>query len=111
MEKNVFPTTASSRNENLTEVDIDMRAEGSIPTNLQVAPNPFNDQITVAYEAQSETATLSIYHISGAKLYEQALPMDTRSHFIPMTDLENGVYILAVQEEGQLPIQHQIIKQ
>ena len=102
---------ASSRSGDLPAFDLDLSILEDTPIDLQVSPNPFNDQITVAYAAQSETALLSIYHISGAKLYEQALPVDAATHFIPMTDLQNGVYILAVQEEGQLPIQRQIIKQ
>jgi len=108
--RNLFPANASSRNGDI-DVDVDLTIEGAIPANLQVTPNPFNEQITVEYEAKSETAKLSIYHISGAKVYEQALPVDTRSHYVPMVDLDSGVYILAVQEKGQAPIQRQIIKQ
>ena len=79
---------------------------------VEILPNPFNEQIKVDYSAKTETARLSIYHISGAKVYEQVLPLGSSSHVISTTNMESGVYYMTISEKNSATIiQHQIVKQ
>ena len=67
--------------------------------------------LNVAYTATTETAQLTIYHVSGARVYKQTLSKGTPSHTIQAGNLENGLYILTVEEQGQTPKTLQLVKQ
>jgi len=102
--------TAESRSAEQSDADLILTDVGMTKT-VEVAPNPFTDGLQVKYEVATENTLLSIYHINGKKVYEQYLAVDNVVHTIEGTNLENGFYILSIQEEGQQAINLRIIKQ
>jgi len=103
---------ASSRSADRSEIDVDFSNLVDLTTtDFRASPNPFDGVINLTYTATTETARLAIYHVSGARVYEQTLSKDTPSHNIQTRNLENGLYILTVEEQGQSPRTIQLVKQ
>ena len=103
---------ASSRSSDRSAIDVDLSNLVDLTTTeFAASPNPFDREINVIYTATTDDAQLNIYHVSGARVYKQTLSKDTPSHRIQTGDLENGLYILTVEEQGQAPRTLQLVKQ
>lgn len=79
--------------------------------NFKVYPNPVNQELTVEFQSMSETAQMTITHVSGKQVLRQLLPANTSQQRINVDYMPVGVYLLTLQREGELPITKRLIKQ
>ncbi|MDR0413716.1 MAG: carbohydrate-binding protein [Dysgonamonadaceae bacterium] len=70
---------------------------------VSVFPNPVSDKL---YLRHGETATLTVFDLSGARLYEV-----TNASSVDLSALPAGVYLVAVQPQGGEKSVHKIVKQ
>ena len=73
-------------------------------------PNPVSDVLNVFYKTTTETAVLSVYHISGKQVAEIALGKDATSHQVNVANLTNGIYLVRIDEVGQVPVTKRVVK-
>ena len=65
----------------------------------------------MTYQSVSENARVQVYHVSGQKVQEQALPTNTTNHTINLNNVDAGMYLLTIQEDGQKVVSRKIVKQ
>lgn len=75
---------------------------------LTIYPNPFNNQFTVEYEADSQSAYLAIYNLMGVKVAEQ--PIISTKTKVDVGNISNGIYIVIIQD-GIKKLHHKLVKQ
>jgi Secretion system C-terminal sorting domain/Bacterial Ig domain len=75
---------------------------------LLVYPNPFNDELTVNYELENNTAKLVIYNLVGEEIMNQNILENTTK--IDLTNQPNGIYFVTIVD-GNNRISQKIIKQ
>lgn len=71
---------------------------------MQIAPNPVNDQMTLAIEAETaEKATIVITDLSGKRVYNgfTAVIAGLNNTRIPVNNLAKGTYVVRVMLNGQ----------
>lgn len=73
-------------------------------------PNPVTNLLTVEYESTSE-GILSIHHVSGVKVAEIPMQINTNFYQVNMNQFNDGYYLLRIEESGKMPVNQQIIKQ
>ena len=83
---------------------------GDEATPMTTFPNPVSDVLNVYYETTTETAVLTVFHISGKKVAELALGKDATSHQVNVADLTNGIYLIRIDEAGQVPVTKRVVK-
>jgi hypothetical protein len=74
---------------------------------MQINPNPVNEQMTVAIEAEaSEKATIVITDLSGKRVYNGAAAVASglNNVRIPVNNLAKGTYVVRVMLNGQTMI-------
>ena len=76
--------------------------------NLQVYPNPFNNEFTINYKLKNSSATLSVYNLMGAKIISQIITNNIS--YINLSNLVGGIYFLKVID-GNSIITKKVIKQ
>lgn len=77
---------------------------------LSVFPNPVSDNLTVEYKTKGQ-GTMRLIHASGAEVKAIPLRAGHSAYTVEMNDLADGFYLLRIEEEGQLPVTQQVIKQ
>jgi hypothetical protein len=70
--------------------------------NLNVYPNPADDQVTVEYTSAGNDATLSIYNLVGQEVIYRNLNSMDNTLTIDVSDLSEGIYFYAVKEGNQV---------
>jgi Secretion system C-terminal sorting domain len=77
--------------------DGEMRANGSatVLPDVSIAPNPATDMLRVSMQEGAYT-TWRILHTNGMFIREGSLPAKGSLHHIPLRDLPDGMYILAL---------------
>ena len=83
---------------------------GDEATPMTTFPNPVSDVLNVFYKTTTETAVLSVYHISGKQVAEIALGKDATSHQVNVANLTNGIYLVRIDEVGQVPVTKRVVK-
>ncbi|HLU84922.1 MAG TPA: T9SS type A sorting domain-containing protein, partial [Vicingaceae bacterium] len=73
-----------------------------------IYPNPFNNQFTVEYEADSQSAYLAIYNLMGVKIAEQ--PIISTKTKVDVGNISNGIYFVIIQD-GIKKLHHKLVKQ
>ncbi len=104
-------TSSVSQARNTFKENIILTEQLLNPSDIQVAPNPFMHTIQLTYQSTSDNTRVQIYHVSGQKVQEQVLSKNTINHSINVSDVEAGMYLLVIQEEGQKAISRKLIKQ
>ena len=99
---------ASSRNAEVFEADVELE---KVFENATIAPNPFSNSLELNYTSTADHARVSIFHVSGRKVLEQVITKDISKHRLDVSDLENGLYMLSVLEDGQQVLNRRIVKQ
>lgn len=67
-------------------------------TPVNYYPNPFRDQLTIEWDANS-VHSIGVYNLLGIKVLE--VPMnETHSAMLSTINLENGIYFLQVETDG-----------
>jgi len=83
----------------------------STPANDASAPALSRSaDITVNYRTTSASAVLTVFHISGQQVIEQALGQDVSTHQLNVANLANGIYLVRIDENNQAPIIQRVIK-
>jgi hypothetical protein len=70
--------------------------------NLNVYPNPADDQVTVEYTSAGNDATLSIFNLVGQEVIIRNLNSMDNTLTIDVSDLSEGIYFYAVREGNQV---------
>jgi len=83
---------------------------GEVATPMTTFPNPVSDVLNVYYETTTETAVLTVFHISGKEVAELQLGKDETSHRVNVGNLPNGIYLVRIDEAGQAPVTKRVIK-
>jgi hypothetical protein len=78
-----------------------------LPENdLVILPNPFTDQVTLAFSLDnSEGVLLRVFNLQGKKVYEQDLgqfPAGVQQLSITLADLPRGLYFFNLQTNSKL---------
>ncbi len=102
-----FSESASSRNADDFVADIIIRDE--VAESIQLTPNPVREALTLQYTTINK-ATVAIYHTSGQLIRRKTISNDNYAHPIDVSDLEAGLYLLTIEENGKLPITKRFIK-
>lgn len=75
---------------------------------LLVYPNPFNNEITINYNLQNSSATLTIYNLIGKKIMIQNI--DQKTSTIDLSKHPNGIYFVTITD-GHNRVSKKVIKQ
>ncbi|MEE4196107.1 MAG: T9SS type A sorting domain-containing protein [Bacteroidales bacterium] len=68
---------------------------------LKIYPNPTQGDITIEIPENTENqTTVDIYSLSGAKVFTQKISSD--NHRINLSELNNGIYIVRIQQNGKI---------
>ena len=80
------------------QVHIHAHTSNMLPKEIitTVFPNPFSQTLTIQPSQGLGPALVSIFSITGAKVYESTLNLDD-GQTIDLTSLQNGAYVLRVQ--------------
>jgi len=106
-----FNGIAQSRNRVAIDADAEIiNIEDEVITNVSVYPNPVSDVLNVEYQTVSNTAILTVYHVSGKQVLVNQLGQDEGYHRVNLGNLPDGAYILTIQEAGKLPHTERVIK-
>lgn len=92
--------------------DVSVIALDSVPSGVgeadsdsnefSVYPNPNNGRMTVNYDiGEGETATIVIYNMVGALMFERTLTSSGNLMEIDVTNINSGVYLLNVEVNGE----------
>ena len=101
---------ALSRSGDSFVADITIADNAEAVTSFTTYPNPVSDILNVNYRTTSGTAVLSVFHISGQQVIEQALGQDVSTHQLNVANLANGIYLVRIDENNQAPIIQRVIK-
>ncbi len=104
--KNVRAESRNSADDIIADIIIEEEIIGS----LTAYPNPVSDVLNVNYRTTTESAVLSVYHVSGKKVAEQALGKDVPTHQLNLSGFANGIYLVRIDENGQAPITQRVVK-
>jgi hypothetical protein len=63
---------------------------------LSVYPNPTKDRVTI--DSNGEIKSIEIYSITGAKVYSKPTISNNPSNEVDLSDFQNGVYVLVVND-------------
>ncbi|MCW8898355.1 MAG: T9SS type A sorting domain-containing protein [Flavobacteriales bacterium] len=74
---------------------------------LVIYPNPFNNQFTVEYETENQSAYLAIYNLMGVKVAEQII--NSTKTVVDVSNISNGIYFVVIQD-GNNRLHHKIVK-
>ena len=75
---------------------------------LLVYPNPFNNELTINYELENNTATLAIYNLVGEQIKTQTITQKTT--VIDLDNEPNGIYLVTITD-GTTRISKKVLKQ
>ena len=80
---------------------------------FRVAPNPAKDKIVLSYQFNPQfdntKALFSLYQINGQLIRSVPLAINTRAKTLPISDLSSGIYLFAVQVEGNVAVRGKIV--
>lgn len=101
---------------NCTAGRIAMNAENTdskelFSTSIHYYPNPVSDQLTVVWTANEPVETLTIYDLSGRKVFQTTTPNDSLEKSVSLRSLTSGVYLLVVQSKETIIGQYKIVKE
>jgi hypothetical protein len=86
-----------------------VKGKQRLGASFTIAPNPFDDMITVTFDGTAEGETrFSVFNIMGEELYSKALlNLDKGSTQLDLPqDLPAGIYTLHIQNENQVVVRH-----
>jgi len=90
---------------NCTSVGV---AETTKLNSFKVYPNPFNDLLTINYEAQTADVSVTIYNVVGEKVLRRAI--NSINTELNLASLNRGVYFLQISD-GELFFTKKVIHQ
>ncbi len=76
---------------------------------INAYPNPFDETITIAYELTNNDATLQLFNLVGQLLESQSINNKKGSIQIG-SNLENGVYLVRIVQDGKVCTTQKIVK-
>jgi hypothetical protein len=82
-------------------------------TNFLISPNPFKDNVKISFknEAFHNKLNLKVHSITGKLVKETYLSINGNVANIDLVDLEEGIYILSIEDETNCKVSyHKIIK-
>lgn len=82
-------------------------------TNFLIGPNPFKDNVNISFknEALHNKLNLKVHTITGKLVKETYLSVNEGDANIDLADLDEGIYILSIQDETNRKVSyHKIIK-
>ena len=89
----------------ITSVNVSVD-EASVSASMEVYPNPVVNNATVAFNAVAAgPASITVYNLVGAQVMNTALgtvPAGEQVHVLDMSNLEAGVYLVAVEAAGEI---------
>lgn len=100
-----------AQSRNAFAADVTLEEQLIDPSDIQVTPNPFFSTIQVRYQSNSENARIQIYHVSGQKIEDRVLAKSTINHTINLSNVEAGMYLLIIEENGRNVYSRKLIKQ
>ncbi|MGD1846965.1 MAG: T9SS type A sorting domain-containing protein [Salibacteraceae bacterium] len=81
-------------------------AETIVESELQVFPNPANDEVTITVP-QEAAGTLQLHNVLGKEVW--ATPISESTIPLSLADLPSGIYFLRWKETGYLPVVEKLI--
>jgi hypothetical protein len=78
-----------------------------IPYNINIYPNPAQDLVSVTMSKNVSNAQLNIYNLTGQLISQKQITQSDQT--IPITELDNGVYIFVIQNEDTILYRQRII--
>lgn len=83
---------------------LDERSEKTAPQlKLNVAPNPFDDQLTLHFEQAAQTPVwLRLLNLSGQVVLEERFEAGQAAYTVPTAHLSPGFYLLRLEAEDQV---------
>jgi len=99
---------SESRSEDTFEADIVL----TLPDpELEIAPNPVGSTLQIVYPVYEENTYFSIYSVNGMRVMQQRLTVGTFNKNIDVQQLNSGLYILKIYENGGVIATRKIVKQ
>ena len=76
---------------------------------VRLYPNPVKNVLNIQYTASTSTQVV-VHHLSGQLIYQATLSEGNLTNQIDVSHLEDGIYLITIQEEGELPVVRKFIK-
>jgi hypothetical protein len=76
---------------------------------IKTYPNPFMESMQVEYKLTTSSATLQVYNLVG-QLMESHLINNKDGSISIGNNLESGVYVIRILEEGKVSLTRKIVK-
>ncbi|SDL61792.1 Por secretion system C-terminal sorting domain-containing protein [Catalinimonas alkaloidigena] len=83
----------------------------TVATDMQVYPNPFNDQVRLRFEASMPASTVRVFTSTGQLMETQSIPEGQVEWEMNTAHLPVGAYMISVETPGKAPQQRMVIKQ
>jgi hypothetical protein len=107
--KKTSATTTQAAARTITELTsatemADIKTKETTEITVKVSPNPAHEklQVAISLPASTQSASMSIYSLSGVKL--KTLPLSAATSIVPVdvSSLNSGVYIINIVHDGQV---------
>ncbi|CCG53559.1 RCC1 (Regulator of Chromosome Condensation) repeat domain protein precursor [Flavobacterium indicum GPTSA100-9 = DSM 17447] len=80
-------------------------------TALDLYPNPAKQTVTIAYDLNEQPTDLIVYDLFGRTVYQRNVHGLTGNREIPLEQLQEGIYLVTIQNKSKIIIQEKLIKQ
>ena len=77
---------------------------------LQLSPNPATNAVSVSFAGIDGTGTISITDITGKVVFKQQVNTVSGKLIVPVAELNNGIYIVALNAKG-IRLTEKLVKQ
>ena len=85
-------------------------AETSNNSEFRLYPNPVSTILSVQYEVAFGKANAQVHHLSGQLIYQTTLAEGNLTNQIDVAGFEDGIYLITIKEEGEIPVVKKFIK-
>ena len=85
-------------------------AETSNNSEFRLYPNPVSTILSVQYEVAFGKANVQVHHLSGQLIYQTTLAEGNLTNQIDVAGFEDGIYLITIKEEGEIPVVKKFIK-
>ena len=92
---------------NFDQEDVDFEIDANLMT---LSPNPASDAIHIDYRNTDFESQLNIVDITGRSVYNQFLAPNEYADQIDISQLENGIYQIIINSQGEIVDQQRFIK-
>jgi hypothetical protein len=81
----------------------------ALPNSLKAYPNPSNQSLNLEFPVSEGATHIALMDIAGKVVYQESLPAGLTNRMIQTSKLAQGMYLLALRQDGKAPQQTKIM--